>query len=80
MKNPGRIAGLLYVVASIFGVFGLLYVPSRLIVDGNATATANNIAASEMLYRLGIEANLAGQGPCPLQDDAARLFALPHDL
>ena len=53
-KNPGRIAGLLYVVASIAGIFGLLYVPSKLIVDGNAVETARNIAASETLFRLGI--------------------------
>jgi len=60
-KNPGRFAGLLYVVSSIFGVFGLLYVPSKLIVRGNATATAHNIAGSETLFRLGIAADLIGQ-------------------
>lgn len=49
-KNPGRLAGLLYVLASIPGFFALAYVPSKLIVHGNATATANNIAASETLY------------------------------
>jgi hypothetical protein len=60
-KNPGRIAGALYVVGSIVGVFGLLYVPSKLIVDGNAVETARNIAASETLFRLGITAHLIGE-------------------
>jgi hypothetical protein len=60
-KNPGRLAGLLYVLASIPGVFALVYVPGKLIVHGNATATANNIAASETLFRLGIAADLIGQ-------------------
>ena len=60
-KNPGRLAGLLYVIASIPGVFALLYVPSKLIVHGNATATANNIAVSETLFRSGIAADLFGQ-------------------
>ena len=60
-KNPGRLAGLLYVVASIPGFFALAYVPSKLLVHGNATATANNIAANEMLFRLGIAADLVGQ-------------------
>jgi len=46
---------------SIPGVFALLYVPSKLIVHGNATATANNIAAFETLYRLGIACNLISQ-------------------
>jgi len=59
--NPGRLAGLLYVVASIFGFFGLMYVPAKLIVPGNATATASNIAASETLFRAGIVADLIGQ-------------------
>lgn len=59
--NPGRLAGLLYFVASIPAFFGLVYVPSSLIVQGNAAATANNIAAHETLFRLGIGANLIGQ-------------------
>jgi hypothetical protein len=37
------------------------YVPSKLIVHGNAAATASNIAASETLFRLGIAAALIGQ-------------------
>ncbi|HKW26250.1 MAG TPA: DUF4386 domain-containing protein [Terriglobales bacterium] len=60
-KNPGRFAGALYVVASIVGIFGLVYVPSKLIVNGNAAETARNIAASETLFRLGISAHLIGE-------------------
>jgi Domain of unknown function (DUF4386) len=60
-KNPGRFAGLLYVLTSIDGFFALAYVPGKLIVHGNATATANNIVASEGLFRLGIAAGLIGQ-------------------
>src|SRR5437899_4121111 len=60
-KNPGRFAGLLYVLMSIIGFFAMGYVPSKLIVHGNATATANNIAASEMLFRFGIAGELIGQ-------------------
>jgi len=39
-KNPGRFAGLLYLLTSIIGVVAIIYVPSKLIVDGNAAATA----------------------------------------
>src|SRR6266513_5839977 len=60
-KNPGRFAGLLYVLMSILGFFAMAYVPSKLIVHGNATATANNISASETLFRLGIAGELIGQ-------------------
>jgi len=60
-KNPGRYAGLLYVLMSIIGFFAMGYVPDKLIVSGNAAATANNIAASETLFRLGIAGQLIGQ-------------------
>ena len=61
MKNPGRVAGLLYVVASVPVFFALMYVPSKILVRGNATATATNISAHEILFRLGIVAELIGQ-------------------
>jgi hypothetical protein len=60
-KNPGRFAGLLYVLASIAGFFALGYVPGKIIVDGNAAATASNILANETLFRLGIAGELIGQ-------------------
>ena len=53
-KKTARIAGLLYLVVVLTGIFHLLYVPSRLIVSGNASATVNNIIASETLFRLSI--------------------------
>jgi Domain of unknown function (DUF4386) len=58
--NPGRQAGLLYVLTSIVGFFAMGYVPDHLIVHGNAAATASNIAAHEMLFRLGIAGQLIG--------------------
>jgi hypothetical protein len=60
-KNPGRFAGLLYILTSIVGFFAMGYVPGKLIVDRDAAATANNIAASETLFRLGIAGQLIGQ-------------------
>jgi len=57
-KNTGRVAGLLYTVMGIPAVFTLVYVPHVLIVPGNATVTANNILASEMLFRGGIVCQL----------------------
>jgi hypothetical protein len=52
---------LLYLLGSIPGFFALLYVPGKLMVHGDPTATAHNIAAYETLYRLAIFADLAGQ-------------------
>ena len=57
-KKTARIAGVLYLVNAVTGFFGIIYVPGRLIVPGNATATANNILASEKLFRLGIASEL----------------------
>jgi Domain of unknown function (DUF4386) len=59
--NPGRSAGLLYLLTSILGFFAMGYVPGKLIVHGNAAATANNIAAHETLFRFGIAGELIGQ-------------------
>src|ERR1700746_1332564 len=54
-KQTARIAGVLYLVNGVTGFFGIIYVPSRLIVsNNNAAATAGNILASERLFRLGI--------------------------
>ena len=51
-------AGLLYILASVVGVVRLLYIPSALIVSGDAAATANNIATHEALFRFGIVSGL----------------------
>lgn len=61
IMNPGRRAGLLYVLTSILGFFAMGYVPGKLIVHGNAAATATNIAAAQTLFRMGIAAQLIGQ-------------------
>lgn len=60
-RNPGRFAGLLYVLMSIIGFFAMGYVPNKLIIYGNAAATASNITASETLFRFGIAGELVGQ-------------------
>jgi hypothetical protein len=57
-KQAARIAGVLYLANGVTGFFGIIYVPSRLIVSGSAAATAANILASERLFRLGIVSEL----------------------
>jgi hypothetical protein len=57
-KKAARTAGLLYLLTSIPGAFCLIYIPSRFIVSGDATATASKIAASEFIFRLGIVSEL----------------------
>ena len=60
LKKRARLTGLLYFLASFPAPFGIIYVPNELIVLNDATATANNIRASESLLRLGIGCELLG--------------------
>lgn len=57
-RKDARVAGLLYLLLAIAAPLRLMYIPSTLFVHGNATATANNIAAHEMLFRLGMVSDL----------------------
>ena len=54
LNKNARVAGLLYILSSLFGLVRLIYIPNTLIVHGNAAATANNIAGHELLFRFGI--------------------------
>jgi hypothetical protein len=45
-------------LASAVGAFRLIYIPSKLIVHANATATTSNILAHERLFRFGIVTEL----------------------
>src|SRR5256885_2863085 len=53
-----RIGGVLYLIIIVAGLFGEAFVRDRLIVSGDATATAANIRISELLWSVGIAANL----------------------
>jgi Domain of unknown function (DUF4386) len=57
-RLKARIAGLLYLIIIVGGIFAEMFVRGRLIVHGDAAATAHNIMAHELLYRLGFAAEL----------------------
>ncbi len=57
-RNPGRVAGFWYLLLIAAGPLRLIYIPGKLIVHGNAAASVGNIAAHEMLFRLGIASDL----------------------
>ena len=58
--KTARIAGLLYIIGGFSVAFTQLYVRANLIVWGDPEATANNIIASESLYRMGFVIELLG--------------------
>lgn len=59
-KKTARIAGLLYLLMGVTSTFGLS-IPSGFIVRGDAAATANKIASSQLFYRLCVVSDLASQ-------------------
>lgn len=56
LLGPPRTAGLLYLIVVVTGIISLGWIPSQLIVPGDAARTIANISASEGLYRIGIAA------------------------
>ena len=60
-KKAARIAGALYLSGGFTAPFALIYVPNKLIVTGNAAATAANVLAHDTMFRLSIHADLINQ-------------------
>ena len=59
-KRDARIAGWLYLLFAAPGPFCLLYVPGKIMVRGDAAATAANVLAHEMLLRTNVVLWLLG--------------------
>lgn len=49
-----RLAGFIYLAVAVTGAIGIIYIPSRFIIHGNAVETAANIMNSASLFRLGM--------------------------
>ncbi|MCE4564584.1 DUF4386 domain-containing protein [Maribellus sp. CM-23] len=58
IKTNARIAGVLYLVIILTGLFSELFVRSGIIVPGDATATTENIAGNTFLFRIGFFSDL----------------------
>ena len=54
IQKIARAAGILILMMVVIAPFSMLYVPSTLIVPGDAATTASNIVANESLFRLAI--------------------------
>lgn len=61
LKRQARVAGVWYLLLALTAPFGLVYVPGKLIVPGNAAATSENIRASESILRIGVASELVHQ-------------------
>jgi hypothetical protein len=60
LKKTARIAGAIYLSMIFVAPFSMLYVPGKLVVRGNAAATAENVLAHETMFRLAIFGDLIG--------------------
>lgn len=52
-QTYAKAIGILFLLSMIGGGFGELWIPSQIIVSGDAAATANNITSRSTLFRLG---------------------------
>ncbi len=57
-RDYARIAGSLYLMIAVFGAFSIGYVPSVIVVAGDATTTASNLIAHQGLFGLGVFADV----------------------
>jgi Domain of unknown function (DUF4386) len=58
IQRYARVMALLILLSAVFGGLGESYIPSKLIVSGDAAATVSHITSSPMLFRLGFAAYL----------------------
>jgi hypothetical protein len=58
VQTYAKIAGVLFLLSIVAGAFGEAYVPSKVIVSADATATAKNIIAFDSLFRMGFASYL----------------------
>lgn len=54
LKKTARLAGFLYLLLIITGVYSIMFVSSQINVQGDAASTAKNILINEFLFRTGI--------------------------
>lgn len=61
VQQQARTAGFLYLLLALTAPVGLIYVPGKLFVSGDAAATADHLRSSEWLLRVGIASELGHQ-------------------
>jgi len=61
IEKLSRRAGIAYLLLIPFGVFGILYIPSAILVSGDMAATIDNIIAHRSVFHLSILSSLIVQ-------------------
>jgi len=60
-KRTARLAGLFYLLVAITGAFGIMYIPTKIMVPSDALATVRNIIDNQFAFRLSIVSNMVSQ-------------------
>jgi len=60
-RRQARLGGLLYVLVALIAPYGLMVVPAKLLVAGDAQATAQRLAAHADMLRLGMATEVMHQ-------------------
>lgn len=59
-----RFVGLLYLAVALTAPFGLVYVPSKIMVAGDVSTTVANLTSNQLLYRFGLASEIVHQVIC----------------
>ena len=54
LNQQTKMVGVLYLLVVLLAPFVMMYIPSQIIVDGNASETVKNLMDNELLFRIGI--------------------------
>src|SRR5215210_984323 len=65
LQRYARAAGIAMLLSLVFGLIGEMYLPGRIVVAGNAAATAANLTGNPMLLRLTFASYLV-EGFCDI--------------
>jgi hypothetical protein len=57
-QTYARIGGLAYLIIIVAGAMGEIFIRSKIIIPGDAAATAKNISSSPLLWRIGVFGDL----------------------
>lgn len=58
-RHYPQLAGLIYLVIAVVGGFSIGYMPSEIVVEGDAALTFQNLLANQQLFKVGIAGDIA---------------------
>ena len=63
LKKEARLAGFFYLLCVLTGIYAMVYLPSKVDMNGSAGEVANHIISNEFIFRVGILTRLVSSIP-----------------